>query len=126
MTPDRRFLLFGAVCGFLAVALGAFAAHALKSILSPGMLEVFRTGVEYQATHALALVLVGLLGARGHDRLLGVSGWAFASGILLFSGSLYLLALTGARWLGAVTPFGGVAFLVGWAALAAYAWRGRG
>lgn len=126
MSPDRRFVLIGAVFGFLAVALGAFAAHALKSILSPGLLEVFSTGVEYQATHALALVLVGLLGARRHDRLLGLSGWAFASGILVFSGSLYLLALTGARWLGAVTPLGGTAFLVGWAALAAHAWRARG
>lgn len=125
MRPDRRFVLIGAVFGFFAVALGAFAAHALKSILSPGLLEVFRTGVEYQATHALALILVGLLGAQRHDRLLAVSGWAFASGILVFSGSLYLLALTDARWFGAITPLGGTAFLVGWAALGAHAWRAR-
>jgi uncharacterized membrane protein YgdD (TMEM256/DUF423 family) len=79
--------------------------------------------VDYQAIHAIALLVVGLLGERGRHRRLTLAGWAFASGILLFSGSLYLLALTDARWLGVVTPFGGTAFLIGWAALTWYALR---
>lgn len=122
-TPGNRFILLGAIGGFLSVALGAFAAHALKSILSPGLLEVFRTGVDYQAMHSLALLLTGLLGRDSDGRAWQLAGWAFASGILIFSGSLYLLALTDARWLGAITPIGGSAFLVGWGALAVTAWR---
>lgn len=123
MNSLRHFLLLGAINGFLAVALGAFAAHGLKGILSTGLLDVFQTGVEYQALHALALLVVGLLAQGGHVPALRLAGWAFATGILLFSGSLYLLALTDARWLGAVTPFGGTAFLIGWAALAWHAYR---
>lgn len=123
MNPLRHFILIGAMCGFLAVALGAFAAHALKSLLSSGLLATFQTGVEYQAMHALALLAVGLLGRGRPGRALNLAGWAFATGILLFSGSLYLLALTDIRWLGAITPFGGSAFLVGWAALAWHAHR---
>jgi uncharacterized membrane protein YgdD (TMEM256/DUF423 family) len=119
----RHFLALGAINGLLAVAFGAFAAHGLKGILSEGLLAVFQTGVEYQAMHALALLAVGLLGEHGRHPRLRLAGWAFATGILLFSGSLYLLALTDARWLGAVTPFGGTAFLVGWGALAWYALR---
>jgi len=122
MNPLRHFLLLGAINGFLAVSFGAFAAHGLKGLLSPGLLEVFQTGVEYQALHALALLIVGLLGRSARLEGLTVAGWAFATGILLFSGSLYLLALTDARWLGMVTPLGGTAFLVGWAALA---WHAR-
>lgn len=121
--PLRHFVVLGAINGFLAVAFGAFAAHALKDMISTGLLEVFRTGVEYQALHALALLAVGLLGRDGLSRALNLAGWAFASGILLFSGSLYLLALTDIRWLGAVTPFGGTAFLMGWGALAWHAAR---
>jgi len=123
MNPLRHFVLIGALCGFFSVALGAFAAHALRGLLSGGMLEVFQTGVEYQAVHALALLIVGLLGRDGAGAALSLAGWAFAVGILLFSASLYLLALTDIRWLGAVTPFGGSAFLLGWAALAWHAWR---
>ena len=122
-SPLRQFVLLGAINGFMAVAFGAFAAHALKDLISAGLLEVFRTGVEYQGMHALALVAVGLLGRDDSDRALNLAGWAFATGILLFSGSLYILALTDIRWLGAVTPFGGTAFLLGWATLAWYAWR---
>jgi uncharacterized membrane protein YgdD (TMEM256/DUF423 family) len=124
MQSRNLFIVLGAVNGFLAVALGAFAAHGLEAILAPRLLEVFRTGVDYQAIHALALLAVGILGAqvRGHPGALRFAGWAFLVGILLFSGSLYLMALTGTRWLGAVTPFGGTAFLAGWAALA---WHGR-
>ena len=124
MNPMRHFVFLGAINGFLAVAFGAFAAHALKNVLSAGLLEVFRTGVDYQALHALALLAVGLIGGRaGHDRALQLAGWSFASGILLFSGSLYVMALTDIRWLGAITPFGGAAFLIGWGALAWYAGR---
>lgn len=124
MNPLQHFIVIGAVNGFLAVAFGAFAAHGLKKLLSPGLLDVFQTGVEYQALHAIALLVVGMLGRRGGGlRTLRWAGWAFATGILLFSGSLYLLALTDARWLGAVTPFGGSAFLLGWALLAWHAYR---
>jgi uncharacterized membrane protein YgdD (TMEM256/DUF423 family) len=123
MNPLRHFLLIGAINGFLAVAFGAFAAHALKTLLSTGLLEVFQTGVEYQAVHALALLAVGVLGQGGRSKALNLAGWAFASGILLFSGSLYILALTDIRWLGAITPFGGSAFLLGWGALAWHAAR---
>ena len=117
--------MLGAVNGFLAVAFGAFAAHALRNMISPGLLEVFQTGVEYQGMHALALLVVGLLGRDASSAALDRAGWAFASGILLFCGSLYLLALTDIRWLGAITPFGGIAFLLGWGALAWHAARNR-
>ena len=123
MNPLRHFILLGAINGFLAVAFGAFAAHGLKKILSPGLLEIFHTGVEYQGLHAGALLVVGLLGANAQTKGLHLAGWSFATGILLFSGSLYLLALTDARWLGAVTPIGGSAFLLGWGALAWHASR---
>ncbi len=124
MNPLQHFIAIGAINGLLAVAFGAFAAHALKGLLSDGLLAVFNTGVEYQAMHALALLAVGMLGQHARQaRLLRWSGWAFATGILLFSGSLYILALTDARWLGAVTPFGGTAFLIGWVLLAWHAYR---
>ena len=124
MRPAQHFIIIGAINGFLAVAFGAFGAHALKDILSAGLLEVFKTGVDYQAMHALALLAVGLCARSGRETALNLAGWAFASGILLFSGSLYLLALTDIRWLGAITPLGGAAFLLGWAALAWHASRG--
>ena len=118
MNTARLFLLCGALGGFFTVALGAFAAHGLKAILSPGLLQTFNTGVEYQGMHSLALLALGLLMQRDDRPALRLAGWAFASGILVFSGSLYLLALTDARWLGAVTPLGGTAFLLGWVAMA--------
>ena len=121
MRPAQHFIVIGAINGFLAVTFGAFGAHALKDILSAGLLEVFKTGVDYQAMHALALLAVGLCARSGRESALNLAGWAFASGIVLFSGSLYLLALTDIRWLGAVTPLGGAAFLLGWAALAWHA-----
>jgi uncharacterized membrane protein YgdD (TMEM256/DUF423 family) len=124
MNPLRHFIVIGAVNGFLAVAFGAFAAHGLKKILSAGFIDIFHTGVEYQAMHALALLAVGLLGQDTRQPgLLRWAGWAFATGILLFSGSLYILALTDIRWMGMVTPFGGVAFLIGWGLLAWHAYR---
>ena len=114
----RAFLLLGAAYGFLAVALGAFGAHALRERLSPDMAAIWRTAVEYHFWHALALVLVGVLSLVRPLPGLNVAGGAFALGVLVFSGSLYALALTGVRALGAVTPIGGVLMLAGWAALA--------
>ena len=106
----------GALSAFLSVAAGAFGAHALKAKLSAEGLAVFETGARYQMYHALALIAVGLL-ARGRS-LVDVAGWSFLIGTILFSGSLYALALTGERKLGMITPLGGLAFLVGWLALA--------
>jgi uncharacterized membrane protein YgdD (TMEM256/DUF423 family) len=117
MNESRLFLGIGAVGGFFSVALGAFAAHALQNILSPGLLDVFHTGVQYQAIHSLALLAVGLMMERQARPPLRLAGWAFASGILLFSGSLYILATTDISWMGVVTPFGGLAFLLGWGSL---------
>jgi uncharacterized membrane protein YgdD (TMEM256/DUF423 family) len=119
---DKTFLLIGALSGFLAVAFGAFGAHALRARLSPEMLVVFETGARYQMYHALALVLVALTLGRLDGRLVRTAGWMFTAGIVLFSGSLYALALTGITALGAVTPLGGLAFLVGWALLAMAGW----
>jgi len=113
----RRVGLLGGVFGFLAVALGAFAAHRLRGSLSPGDLATFETGVRYQMYHALALLLVGTLSRPAPPPWARTAAWAFTLGILIFSGSLYLLVLAQLRWLGAITPIGGVAFLVGWSAL---------
>jgi uncharacterized membrane protein YgdD (TMEM256/DUF423 family) len=115
------FLLLGGASGFIAVATGAFGAHGLRARLSPELLAVFETAARYQMYHALALVLVGALAARAPSGLLTGSGWLFAAGTLLFSGSLYLLAVTGVRAFGAITPIGGLCFLAGWALLAASA-----
>ena len=118
---DRVFIALGALSGCLAVAAGAFAAHALRARLSPEMLDVFQTGATYQMYHALALVAVGILMARfssDGSTWLTTAGWLFLAGSILFSGSLYLLALSGTTWLGAITPLGGVAFLLAWLALA--------
>lgn len=111
----------------LGVAAGAFGAHGLKSRLTPEMLAVFETGVRYQLVHALALLAVAWACTRWPGRAASAAGFLFLSGIVVFSGSLYLLALTGVRSFGAVTPIGGVAFLAGWACLAWAGWRtGRG
>lgn len=99
------------------MAAGAFGAHALRDHLSPADLATFETAVRYQMYHALALISVGLLAERGVTRG-SMAGWLFLAGIVLFSGSLYLLTLCGLRWMGAVTPLGGVAFIAGWVALA--------
>ena len=118
---DRALIAIGALSGCLAVAAGAFGAHALRARLTPDMLDVFQTGVTYEMYHALALVGVGILLARFSSEgsvWLSAAGWLFIAGSILFSGSLYLLALTGTLWLGAITPLGGVAFLLGWLALA--------
>lgn len=114
----KTFVMIGALAGVVGVALGAFGAHGLRARLSPEMLAVFETGVRYQMYHALAMIALGALAPTLSARLPTIAGWAFLVGILLFSGSLYVLALTGIRSLGAITPLGGVAFLVGWACLA--------
>jgi uncharacterized membrane protein YgdD (TMEM256/DUF423 family) len=114
---DKVFIFIGALAGGLGVAIGAFGAHGLRGRLSPDMLAVFETGVRYHMYHALAILLTGLLMARLEGRAIMIAGWAFSTGILLLSGSLYALALTGVTTLGAITPLGGVAFLAGWLAL---------
>ncbi|MCJ1886875.1 DUF423 domain-containing protein [Pseudomonas sp. LA21] len=118
----RIFLMLAAFFGFTGVALGAFAAHGLKNRLTPEYLAVFQTGVHYQMLHALALLGVALLSVQVGGALVKWAGWAFAVGILLFSGSLYLLTLAGLS-VGIVTPIGGLFFLIGWALLFATAAR---
>ncbi|HEX8905540.1 MAG TPA: DUF423 domain-containing protein [Longimicrobiaceae bacterium] len=115
---DRTFWRLGAIFGFLGVAAGAFGAHALRSRLSADLLAVFETGARYQMYHALALLAVALAAGRAPSRALRAAGWLFTAGIVVFSGSLYALALTGVRVLGAITPLGGLCFLAGWIALA--------
>ena len=120
-----RWVVVGAIAGAVGVILGAFGAHGLKEKISPEMLAIFQTGVRYHMIHALALLCVGWVTDRRPSPWARASGWAFMIGILLFSGSLYLLAVTGIRRLGAITPLGGLAFIVGWLALARAAMRGR-
>ena len=124
MNVDRLFFSLGAVSGLVAVAAGAFGAHALRARLDPSALAVFETGARYQMYHALALIAVAWAAARWPGPWPGRAGWLFVAGTLLFSGSLYALALSGIRALGAVTPFGGVAFLAGWLCLALAARQG--
>src|SRR4051812_31164264 len=113
----RLWIVLGSVSGFIAVAAGAFGAHRLPGRLTPEMLAVFETGARYQIYHALALLVVGLLAARAPSIATSASGWLFAAGTVLFSGSLYALALTDVRAWGGVTPLGGAAFLLGWLSL---------
>lgn len=117
---DRLFGTLGAVSALLAVAAGAFGAHALRTRLTPDLVAVFETGARYQMYHALALLVIARAEPVG---LVRVAAWLFVAGTVLFSGSLYLLAVTGARGLGAVTPLGGLAFIAGWLALALALWR---
>lgn len=121
----RAYLLLAACFGFTGVALGAFAAHGLKARLSAEYLAIFQTGVQFQLFHALALMGVALLALQAPGRLLTAAGALFSLGVLLFSGSLYLLTLTGVGKLGMITPLGGMAFLTGWLCLALAAWRWR-
>jgi uncharacterized membrane protein YgdD (TMEM256/DUF423 family) len=118
LSAERLFFVLGAASAFLAVALGAFAAHGLKARLGADMLAVFETGVRYQMFHALALLAVGWACTRWPGGPVTASGWLFVAGTLLFSGSLYALALSGVRGLGMITPVGGLAFLAGWLCLA--------
>ncbi|EAS41921.1 DUF423 domain-containing protein [Photobacterium profundum] len=120
---SRNILFFAALSGVVMVALGAFAAHGLKSQLPPYLLDVFNTGVQYQAWHTLALLGCGLWARIMPTKAVLYAALFFAAGILLFSGSLYALALTGIKWFGPITPLGGICFIIGWAALAMAAWR---
>lgn len=120
---DRPLGALGGLLGLLAVAAGAFGAHGLRGRLTPELLSAFETGARYQMYHALALIAVALLLDRRPSRTVRTAGWCLAGGTVVFSGSLYLLALTGVRWLGTITPLGGVLLLVGWATLAYGIWR---
>jgi uncharacterized membrane protein YgdD (TMEM256/DUF423 family) len=114
-----RFFSIGAASALIAVAAGAFGAHALRSRLEPASLAIFETGARYQMYHALGLIAVAFAVSQWPAARSAVwAGWLFVAGTILFSGSLYLLALTGVRWLGAVTPLGGLAFMLGWICLA--------
>ncbi|HXF95828.1 MAG TPA: DUF423 domain-containing protein [Gemmatimonadales bacterium] len=121
---DRTFAVLGGVSAFLAVLAGAFGAHALRTRLSPDLLAVFETAARYHMYHALALLAAAWAVGQWPTPAVRAAGWLFAAGTVVFSGSLYLMSLTGARWLGAVTPVGGLLFLGGWIALAIGAWRG--
>jgi uncharacterized membrane protein YgdD (TMEM256/DUF423 family) len=120
---DRLFLGIGALSALVGVAAGAFGAHGLKSRLDAEMLTIFEVAVRYQMYHAFGLIAVAWAHTRWPVSAVTAAGWLFVAGTLLFSGSLYLLSLTGLRWLGAITPLGGLAFLAGWACIAWAAWR---
>jgi hypothetical protein len=120
---DRLFIIIGAVSGGIGVAAGAFGAHALRARLEPRLLEVFETGARYQMYHAIAMLAAAWIVTRFPGALANASGWLFLAGTLLFSGSLYAMAFTGIRALGAITPLGGVCFIAGWGCLALAAMR---
>ena len=117
-TIAKLFLSIGSISGALAVMIGAFGAHGLKNKLSEKMLANYMTGVEYHFYHTIALLIVGVVALHYPSRPLAAGGWAFTIGILIFSGSLYIMAMTGITKLGAVTPIGGMAFIIGWVLLA--------
>jgi uncharacterized membrane protein YgdD (TMEM256/DUF423 family) len=119
----RTFWIAGTILAFAAVAAGAFGAHALRARIAPDLLAIFETGARYHMYHALALLAAAWAAGQWPSALTTAAGWLFVLGILIFSGSLYLLALTGVRWLGAITPIGGVALLAAWLCLALAAWR---
>ncbi len=121
---SRWLVVIGCICAGLGVAAGAFGAHMLKSLLDPPMLAAYDTATRYQMYHAFGIVLSGLAVRVSRDPRVAMAGWMFLAGILLFSGSLYGVALLGVRWLGAITPIGGVAFILGWSVLAWRMWRG--
>jgi len=115
MNVTRIFLVTGAVLAGLGVAMGAFGAHALKGALSPDRMAVYHTAVQYHLWHALGLLLIGVLAGQGQgSTLLHTGGWLMLAGLVIFSGSLYALTLSGARWLGMITPIGGLALIVSW------------
>ena len=122
---ERLFFVFGSILGGLGVALGAFGAHGLEDRLTSDALSTYETAARYQMYHALALLAVAYAVARWPESNLSIiAGWLFVAGIVVFSGSLYLLSLTDVRWLGAIAPLGGAAFIAGWLCLALAAWRG--
>jgi len=120
----KLFITLASLSGMLAVAFGAFGAHALRSRLDEQTMSVFQTAVQYHFYHSLALLAVGVIAlSQPHTALLRSSGYLFLVGIVVFSGSLYLLSMSGLRWLGAITPLGGLAFIAGWGCLAAASWK---
>ncbi|OZI64200.1 DUF423 domain-containing protein [Bordetella genomosp. 1] len=121
---DRTLIILAALNMIVAVGAGAFGAHGLKQTLGTDMLAVWQTGVQYHLIHALGLFAIALMGARYASPQLAIAGWLMFAGIVLFSGSLYALALTGTRILGIITPIGGTAFLAAWALVGWAAWRG--
>ncbi len=121
---ERLFFLVGSISALIAVVLGAFGAHGLKGRLTTEMLNAFEVGVRYQMYHALALLAVAWALSRWPRAEVTAAGWLFVAGTIIFSGSLYLLSLTGVRWIGAITPIGGVALLFGWLSLVWGVWRG--
>jgi len=125
MKTGRIFIALGALSAFIGVATGAFGAHVLKSRISAEMLAVFEVGVRYQMYHAFALIATAWMQTRWLSLIVTASGWCFVIGTVLFSGSLYLLSLSGVKWVGAITPFGGLAFLAGWACMAWAAWKAK-
>jgi uncharacterized membrane protein YgdD (TMEM256/DUF423 family) len=120
---SRRLWLAGSLLGLLGVAAGAFGAHALQARLEPDLLGIFETAARYQMYHAIAILVSARAASAWRSGAAAAAGWLFVGGILVFSGSLYLLALSGIRWLGAITPIGGAAFLTGWACLGLAGWR---
>ena len=121
----KKFLVLGSISGFLGIALGAFGAHALKSSLAPESMTIFETALRYQMYHTFALIVAGWGMKQFPARPFIAAGWCFVGGIVLFCGSLYVLAISGVRALGVVTPFGGLAFLGGWSSLAWGFWKAR-
>lgn len=118
------FLLLSAISALLAVAIGAFGAHALKAVLTSDMLAVYKTAVTYQMWHALGLSIIALLRQQNpSERIIVYAGWLMFAGIILFSGSLYILSLTGVKWLGMVTPIGGLCFLSAWLLVSFFAYK---
>jgi uncharacterized membrane protein YgdD (TMEM256/DUF423 family) len=120
---ERVFFLFGALFALVGVAAGAFGAHGLKDRLDPEMLSVFEVGVRYQMYHAFALIAAAWAQTKWPSRFVTIGGWLFVVGTVLFSGSLYMLSMSGEKWFGTITPFGGLAFMAGWVCLAWAAWR---
>jgi uncharacterized membrane protein YgdD (TMEM256/DUF423 family) len=122
---ERPFFLIGSLSALVGVGAGAFGAHGLQSRLDPDMLSIFEVGVRYQMYHAFALIAAAWLQTRWPSRPATIGGWMFVAGTVIFSGSLYILSLTGEKWLGMITPIGGLAFIVGWACMAWAAWKAR-
>jgi uncharacterized membrane protein YgdD (TMEM256/DUF423 family) len=122
----NKFIGIGGLNALLSVAVGAFGAHGLKGTMPADLMEIYQTGVQYHMVHALGLLLIGLLinqSKSSEGRAVSAAGWCLLAGIILFSGSLYALSLSGIRWLGAITPLGGVCFLAGWLLVVIHAWK---
>ncbi|WP_445665268.1 DUF423 domain-containing protein [Fodinibius sp. AD559] len=121
---QKLFLIIGSIAMALAVGLGAFGAHGLKEILTDEMLDIFETGIKYHFYHAIGLLVVGLVAQLiPNSSFLQWSGWLMLAGIIIFSGSLYILSISGIRWIGAITPIGGLCFIVAWILLALASWQ---